>query len=149
MAKNLVNGTNIIIEENGDNISMNLSSTYNTNLHQEISDSFKENNIYSTDETIIGTWIGKPIYRKVFTGIATGTTTMLDSSLTPSVITLVNCGGNVFQTSNTRHMVFSGYINANWYSGIYCAEGGLQLMLSSELAGGQYNVFIEYTKATD
>ena len=36
MAKNLVNGTNIIIEENGDNINMNLSSTYNTNLSTQI-----------------------------------------------------------------------------------------------------------------
>ena len=67
MAKNLVNGTNIIIEESGDNINMNLSSTYNTNLQQEINDSFKKNNIYSTtEEQVIGTWInGKPIYRKV------------------------------------------------------------------------------------
>ena len=48
MAKNLVNGTNIVIEESGDNINMNLSSTYNTNLQQKINDSFKENNIYST-----------------------------------------------------------------------------------------------------
>lgn len=32
MAKNLVNGTNIIVEENGDNINMNLSSDYNTAL---------------------------------------------------------------------------------------------------------------------
>lgn len=66
MAKNLVNGTNIVIEESGDNISMDLSSSYNTNLQQEINDSFKENNAYSTTETVIGTWIdGKPIYRKV------------------------------------------------------------------------------------
>ena len=66
MAKNLVNGTNIIIEESGDNINMNLSSTYNTNLQQKINGSFKENNTYSTEEQVIGTWIdGKPIYRKV------------------------------------------------------------------------------------
>ena len=36
MAKNLVNGTNIVIEESGDNINMNLSSTYNANLQQKI-----------------------------------------------------------------------------------------------------------------
>lgn len=65
MAKNLVNGTNVVIEENGDNISMNLSSAYNTNLQQEINDSFKENNIYSTTETVVGTRMGKPLYRKV------------------------------------------------------------------------------------
>lgn len=36
MAKNLVNGTNIIIEENGDNINMNLSSTYSATLTTQI-----------------------------------------------------------------------------------------------------------------
>lgn len=36
MAKNLVNGTNVVIEESGDNISMNLSSTYNTTLSAQI-----------------------------------------------------------------------------------------------------------------
>lgn len=36
MAKNLVDGTNIIIEENGDNINMNLSSAYNAALLAQI-----------------------------------------------------------------------------------------------------------------
>lgn len=153
MAKNLINGENIIVEENLDNINLNLSSTYTNTLNTRLANidaNIESKTSYSTTETVVGRWInGKPVYRKVFTGIATGTTTTLDRSLTPSVITLVNCGGNVFQTSNTRHMVFSGYINGNWYSGIYCAEDGLQLMLSSELARGQYNVFVEYTKTTD
>lgn len=39
MAKNLVNGTNIVIEESGDNISMNLSSS----LQQKINDSVNKN----------------------------------------------------------------------------------------------------------
>ena len=65
MAKNLVDGTNIIIEENADNINLNLSSTYTNELTQQINDSFKENNVYSTTETVVGTWMGKPLYRKV------------------------------------------------------------------------------------
>lgn len=36
MAKNLVNGTNIIIEESGDNISMNLSPDYSAALSAQI-----------------------------------------------------------------------------------------------------------------
>lgn len=73
MARNLVNGTNIIVEESGDNINMNLSSTYNTNLQQEINDSFIRNNIYSTTETVVGTWIdGKSIYRRVISLTPTG-----------------------------------------------------------------------------
>lgn len=45
---------------------MNLSSTYTNNLNQDMADSFKNNNVYSTTETVIGKWIdNKPIYRKV------------------------------------------------------------------------------------
>lgn len=43
MAKNLVNGTNIVIKESGDNISMDLSSSYNTNLQQKIDESVNKN----------------------------------------------------------------------------------------------------------
>ena len=67
MAKNLVDGTNIIIEENADNINLNLSSTYNNALLQTIQTQIINNNVYESNETVIGTWTnGKPIYRKVF-----------------------------------------------------------------------------------
>ena len=36
MAKNLVNGTNIVIEENGDNINLNLSSSYLSTLETRL-----------------------------------------------------------------------------------------------------------------
>lgn len=36
MAKNLVNGTNIVIEESGDNINMNLSSSYLSTLETRL-----------------------------------------------------------------------------------------------------------------
>lgn len=67
MAKNLVDGTNIIIEENADNINLNLSSTYNNAMLQTIQTQIINNNVYESNETVIGTWTnGKPIYRKVF-----------------------------------------------------------------------------------
>lgn len=37
MAKNLVNGTNIVVEENSDNINLNLTSTYSTALETRLS----------------------------------------------------------------------------------------------------------------
>ncbi len=65
MAKKLVDGTNIIIEENADNINMNLSSTYTNALNQTINNSFRNNNVYSTTETVIGIYRNKPLYRIV------------------------------------------------------------------------------------
>lgn len=67
MTKNLVNGSNIVVEEIGDEINLNLSSTYENSLQQTINNSFKTNNIYSRTETIIGQWIdGRPIYRRCY-----------------------------------------------------------------------------------
>ena len=48
MAKNLINGDNIIIEEDNDNIKMNLSDSYTSSLTQSIANSYKSNNIFST-----------------------------------------------------------------------------------------------------
>lgn len=87
MAKNLVNGTNIIIEENGDNINMNLSSDYSNSLNNQltnINNSITTKTTYSTTETVVGTWINnKPIYRKIVARNITATnhTTISLSSL--------------------------------------------------------------------
>ena len=77
MAKNLVDGTNIIIEENGDNINLNLSSTYTSELEQTINTAIKE--VYSTEETVVGTWMGKPLYKKTinFGSFPNATTTRI------------------------------------------------------------------------
>ena len=52
-------------------------------------DTGNQNEIYSTTETKIGTWInGKPIYRKVFTGLNYGST---ENSWTNTGATISNC----------------------------------------------------------
>lgn len=149
MAKNLVNGTNIIIEENGDNINMNLSSTYNTNLQQEINDSFKENNIYSTDETIIGTWIdGKPIYRKVIArneSITNGTSITVSSLNIDEVIKI----GSINQNQSSNFKFFGSYYDSsNEKINIHFNNNNIQVWSGT---GVNYTstIWIEYTKTTD
>ena len=67
MAKNLVDGTNIIIEENSNNISLNLSNAFDNSMKQTIEEEIIKNNVFSSTETVIGTFVdGKPIYRKVY-----------------------------------------------------------------------------------
>lgn len=42
------------------------------------SGSFKE--VYSEEETVIGTWMGKPLYRKIITGVTPATNTFTEVS---------------------------------------------------------------------
>lgn len=117
MAKNLVNGTNIVIEESGDNISMNLSPAYNTNLQQEINDSFKENNIYSTTETVVGTWINnEPIYRKVLNFQTTSTIANNNVSISISDLNVDNFV-NIYGVSTDKNFLIGSDLQAiGWNS---------------------------------
>ena len=154
MAKNLVNGTNIIIEESGDNISMNLSSAYNTNLQQEINDSFKENNIYSTDETIIGTWInGKPIYRKVvqYNKTSNGQVDLNLSTYGIENVENIWLNQNSFiKTNANEYKAVNTYESDSYFT--FCtfsSTNSLRLSSNSGYARGLWNLIIEYTKTTD
>lgn len=156
MAKNLVNGTNIVIEESGDNISMNLSSAYTTNLQQEINDSFKENNIYSTTETVIGTWIdGKPLYRKAYyvNAFANNSNVYLDINV-ENVDTVISANGYAKNSSHTETIFLnSSYSNAVHDSIVWEVWEGsankLRLHSTSDRSGYSGYVWIEYTKTTD
>lgn len=149
MAKNLVNGTNVVIEESGDNISMNLSSTYNTNLPQEINDSFKENNIYSTTETVIGTWVNnKPIYRKIVARNITATnhTTISLSSLNiDELLTVKSINKKVSDDSTFFDNFFD---SSNEKITLHYRNDIIEFWTGT---GTNYTstVWIEYTKTTD
>lgn len=145
MARNLVNGTNIIVEESGDNINMNLSSTYNTSLQQEINDSFKRNNIYSTTETVVGTWIdGKPIYRKVFTG---NIASSIEHGLTN--VSFVNSYGYIISSSSAFVPLSSVRpTNAGYYIGYYVTNQYIIFDKAADV-NGVATITLEYTKTTD
>lgn len=152
MAKNLVNGTNIVIEESGDNISMDLSSSYNTNLQQEINDSFKENNTYSTTETVIGTWIdGKPIYRKVIrkdtatsAGANPNISTGVAFSLIGEIVELKILGK---QSNSNTWFVASSNLSGQELFGCYLSENNISIR--NYWAMEKIICILEYTKTTD
>lgn len=152
MAKNLVNGTNIIIEEGGDNINMNLSSTYTNNLNQDISDSFKNNNVYSTTETVIGTWVNnKPIYRKVIrkdTATSAGANPNISTGVTFSLIgeiTELKVLGK--QSNSNTWFVASSNLSGQEVFGCYLSENNISIR--NYWALEKIICILEYTKTTD
>ena len=147
MAKNLVNGTNIVIEESGDNISMDLSSSYNTNLQQKINDSFKENNIYSTTETVVGTWMGKPIYRKVIDlgQLPNNSSKTVETGLNSEEIRIVKISGNA-STSTGNYQSGLNDINTRLY---LIPDGKLSIRTVDDFSLYYGYAILEYTKTTD
>lgn len=149
MAKNLVNGTNIIVEENGDNINMNLSPDYLNSLNNQltnINNSITTKTTYSTNETRVGTWIdNKPIYRKVVTGnLSSGS---IAHGLTN--VTFVNSYGHFISGSGAFMPLPSLRIGAPDYSCGYYVNATNIIFDKAASASGTVYVTLEYTKNTD
>jgi hypothetical protein len=156
MAKNLVNGTNIVVEENGDNINMNLSSTYTSSLNNQITSLNNEidtKTTYSATETVIGTWLGKPIYRKVIQYNKTSNG-QVDLSLSSYGITNVEniwLNQNSFiKTNDNEWKAVNTYESDTYFT--FCtfrSTNSFRLSSNSGYARGLWNLIIEYTKTTD
>lgn len=156
MAKNLVNGTNIVVEENGDNINMNLSSTYTSSLNNQITSLNNEidtKTTYSATETVIGTWLGKPIYRKVIQYNKTSNG-QVDLSLSSYGITNVEniwLNQNSFiKTNDNEYKAVNTYESDSYFT--FCtfrSANSFRLSSNSGYARGLWNLIIEYTKTTD
>lgn len=106
--------------------------------------------IYSTDEVRIGTWIdGKPLYRMV---IETTTPSSGGNSVTLytlNSVSIIKCIGYVIIASGSR-LPITNIGNTSQYIGIYWNDN--RIMYNS--AGTIYNsrpcvLIIEYTKTTD
>ena len=106
--------------------------------------------VYNTDETVIGQWMGKPLYRKSY--YASGTIsdgTVLDSNITSS-----NCKIRSIKETYYRGTVYNGRtdatpIGASTRTYFMCSIGDSSVFLQLSTTISEYNVTIEYTKNTD
>lgn len=102
------------------------------------------NNIYSTEETVIGTWIdGKPIYQKTFVvdqatnGYNNLTSDIPIEQLIYSEIQFTNPSGRQYIPYNACSTEFIDGLLRVWFGS------------SSELISGIAYVTVKYTKITD
>ena len=151
MAKNLINGDNIIIEEDNDNIKMNLSDSYTSTLTQSIANSYKSNNIFSTDETIVGKWINnKPIYRKVIQlpAITTTNTDFTTATGITNMENLISVNGTVKMSLGWVPLNFHNQNNTQ-YSIVSWLQNNMNFTQRSWLKTTGGYAILEYTKTTD
>ena len=112
------------------------------------------NNVYSTEETVIGTWIdGKPIYRKGYALSVTSNRDNIIDYIANTDITFLNGYGYLKATvwKATYPIPYSSYATSQFWS--WCArhESGKILLQSCWDAEHTFVgiLFIEYTKTTD
>lgn len=109
---------------------------------------------YSTEETVIGTWIdGKPIYRKCYVGTPnlSDTTQMTPYSIPNSINsnaidTLVNVSTHYRGTINGIIAPFTYYRSANVAATYDIDASGIRLFRNGQSIYS-YVVIVEYTKA--
>jgi len=116
-------------------------------------------NIYSTEETVCGTWIdGKPIYRKVISGTLAeqnGNGLVFANVSELQIDRLINLHGNMFDYDRTAQLVFP--ISYNRTNGLFGAinmfygneTGNIfyhYLNNNGEYSGSTAYVILEYTK---
>ena len=132
-----------LIDENGTPSDTN---TYNANAINKL-----VKDVYSEKEQVIGTWLGKPLYRKVYVINHTGTT---DITVNDIDFDTAYINGNSFFINDVYHIKY-GYAssaNTDW-SRAYIKKDSRQIFL--ELGTTYSNkeltsyVIIEYTKTTD
>lgn len=103
-----------------------------------VNNSLSDTTTYSTDETVIGTYLGKPLYRKI-----------------------VKAPNNIQLTANTWNALgiiipnISQLVRADdtFYTGTFGFkyDNGLQILTSATgfVVGNTHNIVVEYTKTTD
>lgn len=105
--------------------------------------------VYSTEETRIGTWIdGKPIYRRTFAG--TFLTAEMVVMSNADIDVLIGAKGCILYGSNL--LLSIPYLSSTGYVSVYAKINENNLYLYSrysETIGKQYSITVEYTKTTD
>ena len=128
-----------------------LNTTNKSSIVGAINDVY-QNNVYSTDETVVGKWIdGKPIYRKVINSICGNLRTLLNEL---NIDFLIDIKGNAW--SNYDHKMPINAPNPdppNYVFGVYqtASNGNIEVFYNTNFFANQKKVIciVEYTKTTD
>lgn len=97
---------------------------------------------YSNEEIIIGTWFGKPLYRKCFELFNTGTSITIPL---PSNTNLIKFDALQFNEYNT-YLVMGYNQNDGWLNA-KGGPGGINILTAQ--GSKRFVAIIEYTKTTD
>lgn len=127
----------------GTNITDKSRNTYSANVIDKF-------NTYSTEEQVVGTWNGKPLYRKMFIieGLPNNTYQYI-SGYDYSVCRLVDAYGITYYMDNEQRRYTIPRTGSSY---IFVAQdeiGGLYVQTDIDLTETIAEIVVEYTKTTD
>lgn len=105
---------------------------------------------YSTDEQVIGTWVdGKPLYRKVWTGVAYNADGTLANNIDigSDIATVTKLERVRYLESNGVKYHYSGPDRGEVYVDGPSIKG--KINSGGNMVAGTYTIILEYTKTTD
>lgn len=105
---------------------------------------------YSTDEQVIGTWVdGKPLYRKVWTGVAYNADGTLANNIDigSDIATVTKLERVRYLESNGVKYQYSGPDRGEVYVDGPSIKG--KINSGGNMVAGTYTIILEYTKTTD
>ena len=108
---------------------------------------YKDNNLYSTEEQVIGTWIdGRPIYRKTVSVTSAHGVPVIN---TGEIDKIINHHGYFYYSDSQPCVPVPIYVQSNY---MYCSTEGnnnIVLYCSDIYSSKPATVTVEYTKTTD
>ena len=107
--------------------------------------------VYSTNETKIGTWIdGRNLYRKVITTtIPSGTTSTEVNINVPDYWVLIRLDYRLKAVNSTNYAFGNYYASSTDFQRCFFREGAIQVRLGTNNSSVEILFVIEYTKTTD
>lgn len=105
--------------------------------------------VYSTEEVRIGTYLGKPLYRKTFpnVNVSRNYRVMVDASINNSSVKLVDAYGNL-SADGSQFVYPVVYASQNLFTRVYVENSGLYFENYYNTALN-FTITVEYTKNTD
>ena len=134
------------------------NSVQNKVIKEYVDGALEEQNVYSTAEVVVGTWLDKPLYRKVYTLSLSSANNETDTPIPNSIINnideVVTVRGNLKNTYGNWFPIPSVAPNGTLKNGIslyYNGISGIVLRIgdSSISTNSIAYAIIEYTKTTD
>jgi hypothetical protein len=141
MAVNLINSNDINITQTGSDIQLDFTSNAVANK-----------NVYSTAETRIGTWLGKPLYRKVLSITTPSSTSNTQITTFDSTYNIQNFYGKVLISTSQQLLDLNFYFTAEYNVATYVIQNthAINMKVGSSAYTSQSGyIILEYTKTTD
>lgn len=114
-------------------------------------DAYEPQEVYSTEETRIGTWIdGKPLYRRVIESTTPATSGVMTNAITASVVdTLVSFRCSVKASDGSRAMSTWFYDVSHYFTAWVHPYGIYVVLADPSVQNRPCTTILEYTKTTD